>query len=203
MPLLLMCLFFWIRPVLASPPDLDHGWDKQARLQVADPLSLDLAMTAAGLEPGDTSVVYGRTLWRASGNGLVLPRITIGWHELSGPAVIPDLQSPRNGSRRFCMPVAGHDPVPGGRVLRLYRSPRSNVDPLDPVTAQAALVLGTGPDGEVLLGSLRPGEQIQITEAIPIRGGQPQEYLRIERDGKSLSIIRNGDGARVCYDDAG
>jgi len=203
MSLLLLCLSAWVQPTWANPDEARARWSTDVRRELADPLALELALARAGLRPSDASVVFGRTTWRADDSGLVHPRGTVGWRELTGPIVVPDTTSPQTRGRRFCTQVPGHDPVPGGRELRLYRSPEVNADPMDPVSTQATLVLGTGPEGEVLFSSLRPGEQIQIIEAVPIRGGTPREHLRIDRQGRSLSITRIGTGSKVCYDDAG
>ena len=62
--------------------------------------------------------------------------------------------------------------------------------------------MGTGEKKkEVLITALRPGDQIQITEAIPVNGGPIQEHVELQRNGQRLTLTREGKGSRICLAD--
>ena len=158
-------------PATAEPNISGQGWSPEIRKSIPDVMAVDLALRRSELLPKDASLVYGRTLWRADASGIVHRHATIGWQRLSGPPVLDEVSAPQRRARRVCTMVAGHDPVPGGRTLQLYRQAPPRADQLDTERKEPRFILGTGTKNEVLITALRPGDQVQITEAIPVDGG--------------------------------
>jgi len=196
--LLLLSSIFFASTARADPRASGEDWNLEVRRSIPDILAVEIAMQRAGLRPRDASLVYGRTTWTADSTGLVHRRGSLGWRELVGPAVLEELTGRQGRSRRVCAMVAGHDPVPGGRQLQLYQQKPVAEDDLDLERAEPRFILGTGKEHEVLITALRPGDQIQITEAIPVGGGPKREHLELKRKDRSLSVTRLGNGSRVC-----
>ncbi len=188
-----------VQPVVQNN---DPGWSPELRKEIPDVIAVDLALRQAGLKPRDASMVYGRTTWVADDSGLVHRHATIGWRQLAGPHVVDETKARQGQARRVCSVVNGHDPVPGGRKLQLFRQDLPRDGELDSERRSPRFILGTGPRSEVLITALRPGDQIQITEAIPPNGGAPREHLELRRGGRSLTVTRLGQSSRVCMADA-
>ncbi len=197
-------LILWIsvQPAHAEPRASGAGWSHALRQTIPDVIAVDLALRQADLEPRDASLVFGRTTWLADNSGLVHRHATVGWRQLAGPEVVQDLTARQTQSRRVCTMVEGHDPVPGGRTVHLYRQADPRDGELDADRRAPRFILGTGKNKEVLITSLRPGDQIQVTEAIPIGGGAPREHMELRRDGRTLTVTRLGNGSRICMADA-
>ena len=199
--LLLPALLAFSGSAIAAPPIGTAGWSADLRTTIPDVVAVDLALRQSGLKVENASMIYGRTLWRADGTGIVHRHATIGWRLLSGSTVLDEVSAPQGLARRVCTIIPGHDPVPGGRKLQLYRQAPVQEGELDSERKEPRFILGTGEASEVLITALRPGDQIQITEAIPVDGGPIEEHVELNREGRRLSLTREGTGSRVCLSD--
>jgi hypothetical protein len=157
-------------------------------------LGLTVAMTATSLTFEHTSMLLGHTTWRSDPTGVIHPHGSLEWRGLTGQEVIPLTVDEQPTRMRFCQTATGHDPVPGDRVIHLYRA--------DDPDAPTSLVLGTAPEHEVLLVSLQPGDTLQLTQVSHTSSGRKMEHISMERAGETLSLSRGGKGAQACYTSA-
>jgi hypothetical protein len=179
LPLAMVSVFFSL-PVHADP-----NWEIPNRLGV------EIALQTTGIEPQNVSLVTGRTTWRSDTQGNTHRHGTIEWKKLDGSTVLKPTTAQRPSEKPFCMDLPGHDPVPGGRDVKLFRGTDSESPP--------QLMLANNKDKESVLVHLQPGDTLEIVEAIHKGTGARSEHLRVTRNNQFLSVTRKGNGSRVCY----
>ena len=189
-------------PAKANPRTTEQQWSTELRQSIPDAMAAELALKRAGLQPRQASLVYGRTQWKANETGNVQAHTTLGWRQLIGPEVVEEASAAPGQSKTLCNTLSGHDPIPGGRVVQFYRQAPPRDDDVDSQRREPRFILGTTSEHEVLITALRPGDQLQITEAIPVGGGPVEERMELQRDGRQLSVTRLGHASRVCLNDA-
>ena len=188
MPLLMM-----ISAALAS-----QEWGAQARSEIPDRLSIELALEQHGVLPEEASYLSGHTWWRTDEAGQLHRRQALGWFQLTGRSVV------REGAAeptQQCASLSGRDPVPGGRQLLLYRSAVTDHDrEMDAaLAARPGIVLASSDTAELAMVSLRPGDQVFLIDIQNNRTGRRAERLELQRGESLLQLTRDGSSPQVCY----
>lgn len=196
MPSSLLSLLFlvWNPSVRAE----NQPWGESARLEIPDRISIEAELGELSLSTESASYLGGQTSWSTDPTGQTLAHHSLRWLRLSGEPVIPET---RHTQRDACEEVVGRDPVPGGRVLHLYRSTAADGDvQMNAALAERpGLVLATGADGEVAMVSLRPGDQVLLVDVQHRRTGAHTEHLELHRGTRWLTLSRDGGPPRACY----
>ena len=167
-------------------------WMSASLAMAGTPLNARTAMSAAGQTVESATVVTGQTTWRSDPRGVVHPHKTLDWKTLAGSPVMGTTTSERPTSRRFCQEASDQGGAPGGRTLHLYKQQESN--------EQAQMILSNNEDTPTIFATLRPGESVQIIEALNSATGERVEHLEIRRSRDSLSLTRGGEAAEICYE---
>jgi len=189
-----MRLFFALAALFVSPVALaDVG------RSVPNRIATELALQAARIGNSSASIVTGETTWRSDDRGVVNRHGTVSWQVLDGTTVIEPTTDPNPTRSQFCSQVDGHDPVPGERALHLFRSDAPDPNFPNPGDQTPSLILGTGDAAEAVFATLKPGDQLNIVEAIRTKDGLRSEHMSIRRGHRTLSITRDGSSTRVCY----
>jgi len=157
-------------------------------------LNARTAMSAAGQTVEDATVVTGQTTWRSDVRGVVHAHKTLDWKTLVGSPVMGTATSERPRRGRFCHEAEDQNGAPGGRTLHLYKQEDGD--------QQAQMILGNNEDTPTVFAALRPGESVQIIEALNSATGERMEHLEIRRPKDSLSLTRGGEGTELCYETA-
>ncbi len=177
--------FAMVGVLLALPVHANPNWDIPNRLGV------ELALQTTGIAPQNVSLVTGSTTWRSDVQGNTHRHGTIEWKKLDGSTVLEPTTEQRPSDKPFCMVLPGHDPVPGGRNVKLFRGTDSQSPP--------QLMLANTKEQESVLVHLQPGDTLEIVEAVHKGTGARSEHLRVTRNNQFLSVTREGNGSRVCY----
>ena len=181
-----------------------QDWVPAARLEIPDRISIETELRHFGLEAESASYLGGQTAWGTAHGGQTVARHSLRWLRLNGEPVLPETAVDAVGGwhhRGQCELILGQDPVPGGRILHLYRSSPFDHD----LQMEAALgerpgmVLATGEQGEIAMVSLRPGDQVLLVDVEHRRTGAHAEHLELHRGDRWLTLSRDGGPPRACY----
>ncbi len=179
-------------------------WRPEAREMLDDPVGIEAALAQAGVAPAEASVLYGVAIRRLHADAADTLQDAVGWTTLDNHWVLDPRRTEVDRGQAACSLLAGRDPVPGERSLRVLRGrPHSSGHT---ATGGPEVVLATtwsdetGPQEHAWV-RLAPGDTVlQVT--VEPRGRQPRSELielRSRRLGR-LRMPRDGDGAEVCFD---
>ncbi len=174
-----------IGALFVLPAHAETDWEIPNRLGV------ELALSTTGIAPENVSLVTGSTTWRSDVQGVTHRHGTLEWRKLDGTVVLDPTTDEQPSDKPFCMVLPGHDPVPGGRDVKLFRGTDEHSPP--------QLILANSKEQESVLVHLQPGDTLEIVEATHKTTGVRSEHLRVTRDGQFLSVTREGKGSKVCY----
>lgn len=169
-------------------------WMSASQAMAGTPLNARTALSAAGQTAESATVVTGQTTWQSDVRGVVHPHKTVDWKTLVGNPVMATATSERPARGRFCQETGNQGGAPGGRTLHLYKQEERD--------QQAQMILSNNEETPAVFAAIRPGESVQVIEALNSATGERVEHLEIRRSRDSLSLTRGGDGAEICYETA-